>query len=56
MHRAFDLIDYLVKENSTVPITQALYQMSHIFNLVEKRGMQELAAKVLVSSWKVSGH
>ncbi|XP_042304259.1 leucyl-cystinyl aminopeptidase [Sceloporus undulatus] len=44
---AFKLIDYLPKENSTAPITQALYQMSHIFNLVEKRRMQALASRVL---------
>ncbi|XP_061478670.1 leucyl-cystinyl aminopeptidase isoform X2 [Rhineura floridana] len=45
--KAFDLIDYLVKENSTSPILQALYQMSRIFNLVEKRRMHYLSAKVL---------
>lgn len=55
MQKAFELIDYLVKENSTVPITEALYQMSRIFNLVEKRGLQELAAKVLNKIDKIFG-
>ncbi|XP_044301671.1 leucyl-cystinyl aminopeptidase isoform X2 [Varanus komodoensis] len=45
--KAFDLMDYLVKEKSSAPITQALYQMNHIFNLVEKRGMQDLSARIL---------
>ncbi|KAG8130885.1 putative Leucyl-cystinyl aminopeptidase-like protein [Naja naja] len=38
---AFNLINYIVKESSTAPIMQALYQISRIFNLVEKRGMIE---------------
>ncbi|XP_028603903.2 leucyl-cystinyl aminopeptidase isoform X1 [Podarcis muralis] len=45
--KAFDLIEYLVKENSTSPIIQALDQMNRIFNLVEKRGMQTLSARIL---------
>ncbi|KAM6471288.1 leucyl-cystinyl aminopeptidase [Liasis olivaceus] len=44
---AFNLVDYIVKENSTAPIMQALHQLSRIFNLVEKRGMLELSSRVL---------
>lgn len=51
LDRAFDLIGYLVKENSTAPVTEALYQVNHIYNLVEKRGLQNLAAKIVVSPW-----
>nr|XP_056705012.1 leucyl-cystinyl aminopeptidase-like [Euleptes europaea] len=47
LDRAFNLIEYLVKENSTAPITEALYQVNHIYNLVEKRGLQTLAAKIV---------
>ncbi|XP_060091635.1 leucyl-cystinyl aminopeptidase-like [Heteronotia binoei] len=47
LDRAFDLIGYLVKENSTAPITEALYQVNHIYNLVEKRGLLTLAAKIV---------
>lgn len=47
--KAFDLIDYLTKEDSTAPISQALFQLNLIYNLVEKRGMQELAGRVVVS-------
>ncbi|XP_077203790.1 leucyl-cystinyl aminopeptidase [Paroedura picta] len=47
MDRAFDLIGYLEKENNTAPITEALYQVNRIYNLVEKRGLQILAAKIV---------
>ncbi|KAJ7335750.1 hypothetical protein JRQ81_013691 [Phrynocephalus forsythii] len=53
--KAFKLIDYIVKENSTAPIVQALYQMSRIFNLVEKRRMEDLASKVLCRIEKLLG-
>ncbi|XP_026574946.1 leucyl-cystinyl aminopeptidase isoform X2 [Pseudonaja textilis] len=52
---AFNLIDYIVKENSTAPIMQALYQISRIFNLVEKRGMLDLSARVLYRIEKLFG-
>ncbi|XP_053152087.1 leucyl-cystinyl aminopeptidase isoform X2 [Hemicordylus capensis] len=45
--KAFDLIEYIMKENSTAPIVQALYQMSHIYNLVDKRRLQYLASRIL---------
>uniref|UniRef100_A0A8C3TIM4 Leucyl and cystinyl aminopeptidase n=1 Tax=Chelydra serpentina TaxID=8475 RepID=A0A8C3TIM4_CHESE len=45
--KAFHLLDYLVKENHTAPISQALFQVNLIYDLVEKRGMQDLAARVV---------
>lgn len=53
--KAFELIDYIVKENATSPIVQALYQMRHIFNLVEKRGMQDLTSRILHKIEKLIG-
>nr|XP_020648892.1 leucyl-cystinyl aminopeptidase isoform X1 [Pogona vitticeps] len=53
--KAFQLLDYIVKENDTAPIVQALYQMSRIFNLVEKRRMQDLASRVLRRTEKLLG-
>ncbi|XP_003216435.2 leucyl-cystinyl aminopeptidase isoform X1 [Anolis carolinensis] len=53
--KAFKLIDYLAKENSTAPVMQALNQMSHIFNLVEKRRMQDLSSRVLYKINKLLG-
>ncbi|XP_054843508.1 leucyl-cystinyl aminopeptidase [Eublepharis macularius] len=47
LDKAFELIEYLVKENCTAPITEALHQVNHIYNLVEKRGLQTLAAKIV---------
>ncbi|XP_062456281.1 leucyl-cystinyl aminopeptidase isoform X1 [Rhea pennata] len=44
---AFELIDYLERESSTAPLTQALFQMSLIYNLLEKKGEQILAARVM---------
>ncbi|XP_064498627.1 leucyl-cystinyl aminopeptidase isoform X1 [Pseudopipra pipra] len=47
LETAFELIDYLNKENSTAPLTQALFQLSHIYNLLDKKGEQHLAARVM---------
>ncbi|XP_034629203.1 leucyl-cystinyl aminopeptidase [Trachemys scripta elegans] len=53
--KAFHLLDYLEKENHTAPISQALFQMSLIYDLVEKRGMQNLAARVVDRVKKLLG-
>ncbi|XP_067425164.1 leucyl-cystinyl aminopeptidase isoform X2 [Emydura macquarii macquarii] len=53
--KAFDLIDYLVKENHSAPITQALFQMNLIYHLIDKRGMQDLAARVVGRVGKLLG-
>ncbi|XP_009274129.1 PREDICTED: leucyl-cystinyl aminopeptidase isoform X3 [Aptenodytes forsteri] len=47
LEKAFELIDYLNKENSTAPLTQALFQLSLIYSLLEKKGEQQLAARVM---------
>uniref|UniRef100_A0A8C3LY18 Leucyl-cystinyl aminopeptidase n=1 Tax=Chrysolophus pictus TaxID=9089 RepID=A0A8C3LY18_CHRPC len=47
LKKAFDLIDYLKEESSTAPFTQALFQLDLIFSLLEKRGEQQLAARVM---------
>uniref|UniRef100_A0A0F7Z9B0 Leucyl-cystinyl aminopeptidase-like n=1 Tax=Crotalus adamanteus TaxID=8729 RepID=A0A0F7Z9B0_CROAD len=52
---AFNLTEYIVKESSPAPIMQALYQISRIFNLVEKRGMLELSSRVLYRIEKLFG-
>ncbi|XP_019372745.1 PREDICTED: leucyl-cystinyl aminopeptidase [Gavialis gangeticus] len=54
--KAFDLIDYLPKEDSTVPISQALFQLNLIYSLLEKRGMQELAGRVVNRVVKLLGN
>uniref|UniRef100_A0A8B9QNC8 Leucyl-cystinyl aminopeptidase n=1 Tax=Apteryx owenii TaxID=8824 RepID=A0A8B9QNC8_APTOW len=48
LEKAFELINYLENESSTAPLTQALFQMSLIYNLLEKKGEQQLAARVMV--------
>lgn len=48
LENAFELIDYLKEESSTAPLTQALFQLSRIYNLLEKKGEQQLAARVMV--------
>ncbi|XP_063151469.1 leucyl-cystinyl aminopeptidase [Candoia aspera] len=52
---AFNLLDYIVKENSTAPIMQALHQISRIFNLVQKRGILDLSSRVLYRIEKLFG-
>ncbi|XP_050842975.1 leucyl-cystinyl aminopeptidase isoform X2 [Serinus canaria] len=47
LEKAFELIDYLNKENSTAPLTQALFQLSLIYSLLDKKGEQQLAARVM---------
>ncbi|XP_072215386.1 leucyl-cystinyl aminopeptidase isoform X4 [Excalfactoria chinensis] len=47
LKKAFELIDYLKEESSTAPLTQALFQLGLIFSLLEKRGEQQLAARVM---------
>ncbi|XP_071436396.1 leucyl-cystinyl aminopeptidase isoform X1 [Pithys albifrons albifrons] len=47
LETAFELIDYLKKENSTAPLTQALFQLSLIYNLLDKKGEHQLAARVM---------
>ncbi|KAM9167752.1 leucyl-cystinyl aminopeptidase isoform 1-T1 [Mergus octosetaceus] len=47
LENAFELIDYLKEESSTAPLTQALFQLSLIYNLLEKKGEQQLAARVM---------
>ncbi|KAM8792935.1 leucyl-cystinyl aminopeptidase isoform 1-T1 [Eudromia elegans] len=47
LEKAFELIDYLEKENCTAPLTQALFQMNLIYNLLDKKGEQQLAARVM---------
>ncbi|XP_066195826.1 leucyl-cystinyl aminopeptidase isoform X1 [Sylvia atricapilla] len=47
LEKAFELIDYLNKENSTAPLTEALFQLSLIYNLLDKKGEQQLAARVM---------
>uniref|UniRef100_A0A8C0FJF9 Aminopeptidase n=1 Tax=Bubo bubo TaxID=30461 RepID=A0A8C0FJF9_BUBBB len=46
LEKAFELIDYLNKESSTAPLTQALFQLSHIYSLLEKKGEQQLAHRI----------
>uniref|UniRef100_A0A8D0GFF3 Leucyl-cystinyl aminopeptidase n=1 Tax=Sphenodon punctatus TaxID=8508 RepID=A0A8D0GFF3_SPHPU len=46
MASALHLTNYLEKENDTAPITQALYQLGHIYSLLEKRGMGYLVVRV----------
>ncbi|XP_062985642.1 leucyl-cystinyl aminopeptidase [Elgaria multicarinata webbii] len=53
--KAFNLIDYLVNESSTAPVTQALYQMNRIFSLVEKRAMHDLSSRLLRKIDKLFG-
>lgn len=48
LKKAFELIDYLEEESSSAPLTQALFQLGLIFSLLEKRGEQQLAARVMV--------
>jgi len=48
LKKAFELIDYLKEESSTAPLSQALFQLGLIFGLLEKRGEQQLAARVMV--------
>ncbi|XP_070794866.1 leucyl-cystinyl aminopeptidase isoform X1 [Pituophis catenifer annectens] len=55
LNMAFNLVDYIVKESSTAPIMQALYQIRRVFNLVEKRGMLDLSARVLYRIEKLFG-
>uniref|UniRef100_A0A803W3E3 Aminopeptidase n=1 Tax=Ficedula albicollis TaxID=59894 RepID=A0A803W3E3_FICAL len=47
LEKAFELIDYLNEENSTAPLTQALFQLSLIYSLLDKNGEQQLAARVM---------
>ncbi|KFQ24635.1 Leucyl-cystinyl aminopeptidase, partial [Merops nubicus] len=47
LEKAFELIDYLNKESSAAPLTQALFQLSLIYSLLEKKGEQQLAARVM---------
>ncbi|XP_065716395.1 leucyl-cystinyl aminopeptidase isoform X3 [Patagioenas fasciata] len=47
LEKAFELIEYLNKENSTAPLTQVLFQLSLIYSLLEKKGEQHLAARVM---------
>ncbi|XP_048787822.1 leucyl-cystinyl aminopeptidase isoform X2 [Lagopus muta] len=47
LKKAFELIDYLEEESSSAPLTQALFQLGLIFSLLEKRGEQQLAARVM---------
>ncbi|XP_074789090.1 leucyl-cystinyl aminopeptidase isoform X1 [Athene noctua] len=47
LEKAFELIDYVNKESSTAPLTQALFQLSHIYSLLEKKGEQQLAVRVM---------
>ncbi|XP_015704979.1 leucyl-cystinyl aminopeptidase [Coturnix japonica] len=47
LKKAFELIDYIKEESSTAPLTQALFQLGLIFSLLEKRGEQQLAARVM---------
>ncbi|KAM9250708.1 leucyl-cystinyl aminopeptidase isoform 2-T2 [Cariama cristata] len=47
LENAFELIDYLNKESSTAPLTQALFQLNLIYSLLEKKGEQQLASRVM---------
>ncbi|XP_010143303.1 PREDICTED: leucyl-cystinyl aminopeptidase-like, partial [Buceros rhinoceros silvestris] len=47
LEKAFELLDYLNKESSTAPLTQALFQLNLIYSLLEKKGEQQLAARVM---------
>ncbi|TRZ09458.1 hypothetical protein HGM15179_017650 [Zosterops borbonicus] len=47
LEKAFQLIDYLNKENSTAPLTEALFQLSFIYSLLDKKSEQQLAARVM---------
>ncbi|XP_010587897.1 leucyl-cystinyl aminopeptidase [Loxodonta africana] len=53
LQRAFDLIDYLGKENHTAPITEALFQTGLICNLLEKRGHMDLASRLVTRVFKL---
>jgi hypothetical protein len=42
-------MDYLINENHTAPITEALFQTSLMYNLLEKLGHMDLASRLVVS-------
>uniref|UniRef100_A0A8C9EXH4 Aminopeptidase n=1 Tax=Pavo cristatus TaxID=9049 RepID=A0A8C9EXH4_PAVCR len=56
LKKAFELIDYLKEESSTAPLTQALFQLGLIFSLLEKRGEQQLAARVMYRVERLLGN
>ncbi|XP_006867951.1 PREDICTED: leucyl-cystinyl aminopeptidase [Chrysochloris asiatica] len=53
LQRAFDLIDYLGNETHTAPITEALFQTGRIYNLLEKLGHMDLAARLVTRVFKL---
>ncbi|KAG8511619.1 Leucyl-cystinyl aminopeptidase [Galemys pyrenaicus] len=53
LRRAFDLIDYLGKENCTAPITEALFQTGLIYNLLEKLGYTDLTSRLVSRVFKL---
>ncbi|XP_008828764.1 leucyl-cystinyl aminopeptidase [Nannospalax galili] len=53
LRMAFDLIDYLGNENHTAPITEALFQTSLIYNLLEKLGHMDLASRLVIRVYKL---
>ncbi|XP_020033622.1 leucyl-cystinyl aminopeptidase isoform X1 [Castor canadensis] len=53
LKRAFDLMDYLINENHTAPITEALFQTSLMYNLLEKLGHMDLASRLVTRVYKL---
>ncbi|KAG8456356.1 hypothetical protein GDO86_002220 [Hymenochirus boettgeri] len=47
LEKAFDLIQYLVNENSSAPIIQALNELQHIQGILMKLGLDELSGHVV---------
>ncbi|XP_053557483.1 leucyl-cystinyl aminopeptidase [Bombina bombina] len=47
LEKAFDLIEYLVNETSVAPIKEALHQLQLIHSVLDKRGLQILAGKIV---------
>uniref|UniRef100_A0A8C5KC74 Leucyl-cystinyl aminopeptidase n=1 Tax=Jaculus jaculus TaxID=51337 RepID=A0A8C5KC74_JACJA len=47
LQRAFSLMDYLINENQTAPIAEALFQTGLIYDLLEKLGHMDLASRLV---------
>ncbi|XP_043819667.1 leucyl-cystinyl aminopeptidase [Dromiciops gliroides] len=56
LKKAFDLIDYLGNETHTAPITEALFQTTIIYDLLEKIGEIELAKRMVTRVAKLLQH
>ncbi|XP_074851396.1 leucyl-cystinyl aminopeptidase isoform X2 [Carettochelys insculpta] len=55
LQKAFHLLDYLERESDTAPVTEAVFQLSLIYGLLEKSGMQDLTARIVHRIEKLLG-